>query len=223
VRGDGHDEGEAGDGEVLAAGPFSAWVDEVRAALRGGSETDVACGTCTACCTSSQFVHIEPDEAGALAAIPPELLFPAPLMPPGHVLLGYDERGRCPMLGDHGCTIYASRPRTCRTYDCRVFPATGLDLGADEPGKADIARRARRWRFDPPTGDDTVRRRAVEAAAAYLRHHADRLPDGAVPPTTTQLAALAVDVHEAFLSGPEPPADEVLVAITRRGGRRRRT
>ena len=58
------------------------------------------CGTCTACCTSSQFVHIGPDEVDTLAHIPAELLFPAPRMPKGHVLLGYDERGHCPMLID---------------------------------------------------------------------------------------------------------------------------
>ena len=34
--------------------------------------------TCTACCTSSQFVHIEPDETDTLAHIPAALRFPAP-------------------------------------------------------------------------------------------------------------------------------------------------
>ena len=58
-------------------------------------------------------------------AHPAALRFPRPGRPKGHVVLGYDEHGRCPMLGDHGCTIYEHRPRTCRTYDCRVFAATG--------------------------------------------------------------------------------------------------
>ena len=40
--------------------------------------------------------------------------------------MGFDERGRCPMLTDAGCSIYAHRPRTCRTFDCRVFTAAGL-------------------------------------------------------------------------------------------------
>ena len=49
------------------------------------------------------------------------------------------------MLGEAGCTIYEHRPRTCRTYDCRVFPATGLL--PDEPEKAAIAERASEWEF----------------------------------------------------------------------------
>ena len=42
----------------LAAGDFEAWITGMQAALRGEQESDVPCGTCTACCTSSRFVHI---------------------------------------------------------------------------------------------------------------------------------------------------------------------
>src|SRR5689334_12051664 len=105
-------------------------------ALAGEGASDVPCGACTACCTASQFVHIGPDEADALAHIPAELLFPAPGLPRGHVLLGYDEHGRCPMLVDDGCSIYAHRPQTCRTYDCRVLPAAGVAADEDQPGVA---------------------------------------------------------------------------------------
>src|SRR5664279_1208641 len=52
--------------ELLEAGGFSAWLAGMRAALRGERESDVPCGTCTACCTSSQFVYIEPDETDTL-------------------------------------------------------------------------------------------------------------------------------------------------------------
>ena len=45
----------------LSAGDFSTWVIEMQGALRGG-QSDVPCGGCTACCTSSQFIHIGPDE-----------------------------------------------------------------------------------------------------------------------------------------------------------------
>jgi Fe-S-cluster containining protein len=147
------------DGEV-AAGDFSTWLDGMQAALRGEHDADVPCGSCTACCTSSQFVHIEPDETDALAHIPAALLFPAPRLPKGHVLLGYDERGHCPMLVGGRCSIYQHRPRTCRTYDCRVFPAAGLD--ADQPA---IAERVRRWRFAYPTALDRSRHDEVRRAA----------------------------------------------------------
>lgn len=137
----------------------------MRLALAGEADADVPCGGCTACCTSSQFVHIGPDEVDTLRHIPAVLLFPAPRMPKGHVLLGYDERGHCPMLVDGACSIYEHRPRTCRTYDCRVFPAAGVDAGED--GKEAIGRRVRRWRFDYPTEGDRGAHDAVRAAARF--------------------------------------------------------
>ena len=69
-------------------------------------------------------------ETDTLALIPPELLFPVPGLPSGHVLMGYAERGGCPMLIEGKCSIYAARPRIFRTYECRVFPAAGI---ADAP------------------------------------------------------------------------------------------
>src|SRR5688500_4870929 len=59
----------------IAAGDFSAWLAGMERALRGEADSDVPCGTCTACCTSSQFITVEPDETAALARIPRELLF----------------------------------------------------------------------------------------------------------------------------------------------------
>ena len=109
----------------LPAGKFSDWLDGMLAALRGESDADVPCNGCTACCTSSQFVHIMSDETDTLAHIPPELVFRAPGLPIGNVVLGHDENGHCPMLIDGACSIYEHRPRACRTYDCRIFAATG--------------------------------------------------------------------------------------------------
>ncbi len=196
--------------DTLGAGPFSAWLADMGDAMRGASDADVACGDCTACCASSQFVHIAPDEADALAHIPKALLFPAPQLPQGHVLLGYDENGRCPMLGDGGCTIYAHRPRTCRTYDCRVFAATGVP--SDKPM---VAARAVRWRFDHPTTRDGVEHAAVRAAAAWLRQHAGGLPDDDVPRSATQAAVLATALHRAFLDGAAPDVAAVRLELRR--------
>jgi uncharacterized protein len=145
----------------LPAGAFVAWVDAMQRVLRDESDADVPCGGCTACCRSSQFVHVGPDETDALAHIPHELLFPAPQMPKGHVVLGYDENGCCPMLGDNGCSIYEHRPRACRMYDCRVFVATGVE----PEDKPIIADRVRRWRFEYPTDGDRDAHDAVQAIA----------------------------------------------------------
>lgn len=188
------------DEPTLAAGDFSPWLEQIQGALRGERGSDVPCGGCTACCTSSQFIHIGPDETDTLAHIPADLLFPAPRLPFGHVLLGYDERGYCPMLVDNRCSIYEHRPRTCRTYDCRVHPAAGLEGDDDE---ALIARQARRWRFSFPTRADQIRRDAVRAAATFLDEHRDSLPIATAPTTAAQTAVLAIEIHHSFLTGNE--------------------
>jgi Fe-S-cluster containining protein len=187
-----HDAG-VGDETDLAAGSFSAWLIEIQGAMRGDRDADVPCAGCTACCTSSQFVHIEPSETDTLAHIPADLLFPAPRRPRGHVLLGYDERGHCPMLIDNRCSIYEHRPRTCRTYDCRVFAATGIEV--DDPGQALIAQRVQRWRFDFPAQEDLEQHAAVRAAATFITEHPDALPDRTRPATATQQAVLAIEMH----------------------------
>jgi Fe-S-cluster containining protein len=182
------------DAPDLAAGDFSSWLAQMQGAIRGERGSDVPCNGCTACCTSSQFIHVEPDETETLSHIPAELLFPAPRLPRGHVLLGYDERGHCPMLIDNRCSIYEHRPRACRTYDCRIFPATGIDLDGDE--KRRIAEQARRWRFDFPTSAGREEHEAVRAAAAFVTEHPD-----ARPTTATQRAVRAIEVHADFLPG----------------------
>jgi Fe-S-cluster containining protein len=149
-----------GAGDEVLAGDFSTWVAEMRAALRGERPADVACGSCTACCTSFQFIQIAPDEADALAHIPADLLVPAPGLPAGHVVLGYDERGHCPLLLDGRCSVYEHRPRACRTYDCRVFAAAGVE--ADQAG---VAQRARQWRFTYAGPGDRARHEAMRAFA----------------------------------------------------------
>ena len=175
----------------LPAGDFSPWLSEMQRALRGEGGMDVPCNGCTACCRSSQFVHIGPDETDTLAHIPAELLFPAPRLPSGHMVLGYDERGHCPMLVEDRCSIYEHRPRACRTYDCRIFPATGLDPEDDD--KVLIAQRTRRWRFSYPTDSDRDEHDALRAAATFLREHPEALPEGSKAVNTTQLAVLAVE------------------------------
>lgn len=182
----------------LPAGDFSAWLTQIQEALRGERDSDVPCDGCTACCRSYQFIHIGPDETDTLANVPKPLLFPAPGLPRGHMVLGYDEHGRCPMLIDDQCSIYEHRPRTCRTYDCRVFPASGVEV--DDDRKVLIAERVRRWRFTHPSEADRRQHEAVRAAAEFLRRHPDVLPAGAST-SSTQLAVAAVEVHGLFDRG----------------------
>lgn len=203
------------DGEsVLDAGPFGPWLEHTLAAFDGRVDADVPCGSCAACCSSGQFVHIEPDEVEALARVPAALRFPAPGLPAGHVVLPHDDRGRCPMLGEHGCTIYEHRPRTCRIYDCRIFTAADVEPDDDQPLIAD---RVRRWRFDVADGD----RSALDAVRLVARVLTDPRahPGGVVPRRAGQRAAMAVGLYEVAIDGArviEPTPEAVCVAISRR-------
>jgi Fe-S-cluster containining protein len=210
-----------GDDDVLAAGEYGSWLVSMRAALRGAGESEVPCGGCTACCTSSQFVLIEPAEVETKARIPAALLFPAPRRPKGHVLLGYDERGHCPMLVDGRCSIYEHRPRACRVYDCRIFPAVGV------PGPtgtaAAIGARADRWRFDYATDDERAWHDALCEAARYLAEHATEVGDDALADDPTRRAVVAVELSDVVVAaGGGPPQfrpaspEEVRVELSRR-------
>jgi Fe-S-cluster containining protein len=201
------------------AGDLSQWLRAMRATLDGRGSNDVPCDGCTACCQSSQFVHIAPDETETLRHIPVALRFPAPFLPAGHVLLGYDEQGRCPMLTERGCSIYEHRPRTCRTYDCRIFAATGVDPGPEKPA---IRARVRAWRFTVDASGASEQD-ALRAAAEFLVRHPEVF-GGDDPPGPTQLAVLAVAVADHFLpTGPggdrrvvTPDVDEVAVTVAAR-------
>ncbi len=177
----------------LDAGDFASWLVEIRGAIRGDNPSDVPCGDCTACCTASQFIHIAPDETDALAHIPSALLFPAPRLPSGHVLMGYNERGQCPMLIDNRCSIYEHRPRACRTYDCRVFAATGLEPDDD---KILVAQQVRRWRFSFATQSDHDAYDALCTAANQLRLDPSELPQGISPSNTTHIAIHAIEIAD---------------------------
>ena len=181
---------------------FSSWLRRTRQAQRTAEGVSVPCGECKACCTSSYFIHIRPDETETLARVPQELLFAAPGLPAGHVVLGYDKNGHCPMFIDNKCSIYEHRPQTCRTYDCRIFPATGLPAGED---KTSISRQAGRWQFTFPTTQDHKQFSAVRAAAKFLRDHAASFPPGFVPNNPTQQAVIAIKVYEVFLHSTHEP------------------
>ncbi len=187
--------------KAIPAGDFSSWLRRFRQAQQLQETMEVPCGSCRACCTSSYFIHIGPGETRTLARIPRKLLFPAPGLPKGHVVMGYDEKGHCPMFADNECSIYEDRPQTCRDYDCRVFPASGLSAGDNKPL---ISAQAERWRFSFPADEGRRRIDAAKRAARFLRKYASLFPGGFVPQNPTQQAVVALKVHEVFL---EPSAD----------------
>ena len=196
----------------LPAGCFSSWLRRTRSALVKENGAEVPCGDCIACCMSSYFIHIRPEEKLTIARINKKLLFPAPGLPKGNVLLGYDENGCCPMLIDGRCSIYEHRSLTCRSYDCRIFTAAGIAAG--EKDKALVNQRIRQWKFSYPTRLDRDLHAAVSAAAAFLRERARMLPGGAVPTNPSQIAILALKGYKVFLRRDDmPPDNEVAKAI----------
>ncbi len=175
-----------------ATGSFTVWLGQIAQAINEGADSDVPCGSCTACCRSSQFILVAETDIAARAVIPPELLFAAPGLPSGNHVMGFDANGHCPMFRESGCSIYASRPQACRTYDCRIFPATGIDPAID--GHREIAARASQWQFDDSAQDAQALGR-VRTAAEYVTANAEAL-GLAHSATGRALAALRIATRE---------------------------
>jgi Fe-S-cluster containining protein len=180
----------------LNAGPFGSWLTSTIEAIEGRQLADVPCGDCTACCQSSQFIHVNRDETRTLSLIPKELLFPVPGGSQGNMVMGYDDSGRCPMLIQSKCSIYANRPTTCKSYDCRIFPAAGISAKDNE--KPQIAEQAQRWTFEYPTEDDRLKHLAVKTAARFLREHPGLFSRGGAA-NATQVAICAIRIHQVFI------------------------
>jgi uncharacterized protein len=189
---------------TLPAGGFSDWLRAMRAALAGSGGMQVACGDCRGCCTSSYYVKIRAHETAAAARIGDHQLEPGPARDPGSRLMGYRANGHCLMLVDGNCSIYQDRPETCRSYDCRVYAAAGMDAGE---GKAVINARVAEWEFSYPEARDRVEHRAVQAAARHLRQQVVRFPGGHVPSRASEIAVLAVKAYTVFLDPPANDAD----------------
>lgn len=87
---------------------------------------------------------------------------------------------------------------------CRVFSAAGIDPGDDD--KIRITERVRRWRFSYRSKRDREVHAAIQAAARFIREHAECFPGKKVPGNPSQLAILAIEVYSVFLtkSGASP-------------------
>lgn len=124
------------------------------------------------------------------------------------------------MYSGDRCLIYQFRPCTCRSYDCRIFTAAGIDAGDDS--KAQINQRVRRWKFSYLTSRDLDQHSAVLAAAKFMQERSGCFPAGMVPDNPTQLALLSIKVYEVFLNrrdecgkrGHKPSDRKIVKAIT---------
>ena len=182
---------------AIPAGEFSQWLHATEASLASGNgAANVPCGSCKGCCRSSMFIHIRPEETRTIHRIPRALLYPAPGLPKGHLLMGYTDKGECPMLILNNCSIYEDRPQTCRDYDCRVFAATGISV--DAQFQPEIAQRIKQWVFAFKSETSRDEHKNVQETAAFLEDNRDLFPQGSLPVYPVQLAALAVEVNRLF-------------------------
>jgi hypothetical protein len=181
---------------VVAAGPFSAWLQKMRRSLLGNEGMDVPCGDCVGCCVSGYSVQLRPEDHRAAARIPATFVVSAPGFAKGHLTVRPLSNGLCPMLEESKCSIYADRPQTCLDYDCRIFAAAGIDAGGDD--KPVINKRVREWRFSYPEQTDLREHEAVRAAAAFIRDRRDSF-HVRVPAGPMGIAVFAIKAYSVFL------------------------
>ena len=189
------------------AGDFANWLAAVDRAVNQQQPLDVPCGTCNACCRSGYFIRVHKTEHKALEAIPKELLFPAP----GEddiLVMGYDQEGRCPMLKLDQCSIYESRPATCRTYDCRLFSGCNIDAG---PTRGDVNQVVEQWQFSYQSETATRHHQGLVTAASFLLANKDELQIFSDEPL--HIAILALRCLPLFLDEPLPDADGQLQRV----------
>jgi hypothetical protein len=181
----------------IPAGAFGDWLAHFRASLLGNAGSDVPCGECRGCCISGYSVQIRPHDEPARALIPQEVLVSATGFARDELTMAARQDGTCPMLRDNHCTIYSSRPQTCRDYDCRVFAAAGVAAGG--PDKRVINRRVREWLFSYPNESDRREHAAVKAAAAFIAAKRSCFPGQRAPAGPTGIAVLACETYGVFL------------------------
>jgi Fe-S-cluster containining protein len=181
---------------VIDAGPFSDWLQAMRAVLRDEQHADVPCGDCVGCCVSSYPIPLRPADRVAQEQVPEQYLLNAPRHSSGHLLMGFRDDGSCPFLVSRSCSIYSERPQTCRDYDCRIFTATGQLPAGDRPI---INERVQAWRFTYPRVRDRLEQAAVVQASLFIQSHPQCFPATLRAGTPTANAVLAIKSYEVFL------------------------
>lgn len=155
---------------MIQAAPFSDWLKMTQKAISNSAEAKVPCGDCSACCTSAFFIAVRKDETITLGKIPEDLLNEIPGIPDLYYL-GFNELGHCHLLVDGLCSIYDHRPHSCRTFDCRVYTATGINL--DKENNSPINIRINEWQFSYPTQNDRIQHENLLKAVSILKNNLD--------------------------------------------------
>jgi hypothetical protein len=185
-------------GSIVDAGEFGSWLEDTLKSFKTQTAAIVPCGACRACCTASYFITVKTTDTDALAAIPAPLLQFAPGLAKGDRVLGFRPDGTCPMFRKNECSIYPSRPGTCRSYDCRVLAAAGLMAGGSD--KSQINERVHAWNFTYRDAGAVAAHDAVKRAAKFIGTSGHAFPEGRVPTKPADIAVLALKVHRVFMT-----------------------
>lgn len=172
------------------AGSFSTWFVMAKEAITNDKETRVPCKGCNACCTSGFYIAVRKDEIDTLEHIPEKLLSEIPGMPELY-FIGCTDQGHCPLLVDDLCSIYDHHPHSCKTFDCRIFTATGINL--DKEDTSPINRRVKEWEFTSPKENDRIQHKELLRAVSVLKENLD---PGSMDSTSENRRLLA---HKAIL------------------------
>jgi hypothetical protein len=121
-------------------------------------ESQVPCGTCTACCRTYNAVVLRPEE-------PTQGL---KLVPGTRQLQKQADGMSCVHLIDGRCEVYDKRPLACRDYDCRVWYFAGVMPPAQDSKLEPLQQAIRRWRTHIETEDDALILYAMRRAAAAV-------------------------------------------------------
>ena len=174
---------------IHAAGPFSEWLRPCAPHSPATAAWTWPVATASAAAPrriSSRFAHTRPR---ALERIGADNLRPVPGASNGSHAHGIRRPRSLLHVRERRMLYLPHRPETCRTYDCRVFTAAGMNAG---PDKSVINERIASWRFEYPSPRDHEEHRAVTAAANFIRQHPIRFPGGHVPSRPSEIAVLAV-------------------------------
>jgi Fe-S-cluster containining protein len=188
----------------VAAGPFGAWLDDMRAVLRGERIADVPCGDCVGCCVSSYPIPLRSTDRVALERVPAGHLHLPMASGGGLARMGYREDGSCPMLSTAGCSIYNDRPQTCRDYDCRIYAAAGVLPDGQRPI---IQARVLAWQFTCANAEEAAKAAAVRRAAEFIRLRSAQFPAAMRAGSATAAAVLAVKTYGMFMDADLAPGN----------------
>lgn len=105
-----------------------------------GERVEVPCGTCTACCKKGAII-LHPEHGDDPAKFQTTIRKHPITGEPAH-FVNHKANGECIYLGDTGCTIHATAPHICTTFDCRrAFLNAPRLMAKFGVGKDDLDRR----------------------------------------------------------------------------------